>query len=186
MTSNTTTTTNNFAPLTNKSGKVTATAEKRAILLNGLDSRGVLSIALNGKGAMAKQAQMSIAADSLDSLLNSDVALSGEKIAALRAFLIGAYGEASFNRETMKGLLGMVTYLDAVRLMLDHRFIIAETVKAQDNAVKALQALNEQMGQLQNLIVLRDEAIALTRAIVAEAAPVAEAVKKGKRKPATV
>jgi hypothetical protein len=168
-----------FVPSMNKAGKITATAEKRAVLLNGLDNRGILSVALNGKGAMARQAANAISADSLESLLSSEVALSGDQIASLRAFLVGQYGEGGFNRATMRGLGGMVTYLEGVTLLLNHRFMVSETAKGQENAIKAIDGVRVMLNQLSALIVLRDNAILASQAsIVANVAPevVAEVV----------
>ena len=169
----------NFSPMLNKSGKVTATAEKRAALLNGLDQSGITSIALHGKGAMAKQAAMALGGESLESLLCSPEQLTGAQIATLRAHLVGAWGEASFNRATMKGLGGMVEFLDTVRLMLVHQVAVAETVKAQDNAMKRLGLCDAQIAQVQALVVLRDAAIAVANVVtvpeVTSEAPASEA-----------
>ena len=163
--------TGNFLPTLNKAGKVTATAEKRAVLLNGLDQSGIVSLALHGKGAMAKQAAMTLGGDSLESLLNSSEALTGAQIATLRAHLVGAWGEASFNRASMKGLSGMVSFLETVRLVLVHRVAVAETVKAQDNAMTRLTLCDAQIVQVQNLIALRDAAIAAAAASNVVAVP---------------
>ncbi len=160
-----------FLPTTNKAGKVTATAEKRAALLNGLDQAGILSLALHGKGAMAKQASAAVGGESLASLLASSEALTGAQIATLRAHLVGAWGEASFNRASMRGLSGMVDFLDNVRLVLAHRVNGAETVTAQDNAMKRLALLDKQIEQVQALVALRDAAIFAAQGAV-ESAPV--------------
>lgn len=160
-----------FLPMTNKAGKVTATAEKRAVLLNGLDQQGITSIALHGKGAMAKQAAMALGGETLESLLCSETALTGAQIATLRAHLVGAWGEASFNRASMKGLGGMVEFLDTVRLVLVHRVAVAETVKAQDSAMKRLELCDSQIEQVQALVALRDAAIFAAQGAV-ESAPV--------------
>ena len=159
--------TGNFLPTLNKAGKVTATSEKRSILLNGLDQSGIVSLALHGKGAMAKQAAMALGGDSLESLLCSESALTGAQIATLRAHLVGAWGEASFNRASMKGLSGMVAFMETVRLVLVHRVAVAETVKAQDNAMKRLELCDAQVVQVQALIALRDAAIAAASNVVA-------------------
>ncbi len=164
---------NSFLPLANKAGKITATAEKRAALLNGLDQSGITSLALHGKGAMAKQAAMALGGETLESLLCSTQALSGAQIGTLRAHLVGAWGEASFNRASMKGLSGMHAYLETVRLALVHRVATAETVKAQDSAMKRLGLCDAQTLQVQALIVLRDNAMVNVPAI--DSAPTADA-----------
>lgn len=150
-----------FLPQTGKTGKVTASSEKRAELLNALDNRGVLAVALNGTGAMAKQAQKAMGADTLESLLSSPVALSGAEINTLRAFLIGKYGEALYSRSTMangdklKGLDGLAVYMRVVAKSLDLRFDVAETVKAQDSARTAINTVAQIMIDLDQLIILR-------------------------------
>lgn len=149
-----------FLPALNKAGKVTATAEKRASLLNALDQQGITSIAIHGKGAIAKQAAMALGGETLESLLSSETALTGAQIATLRAHLVGAWGEASFNRASMKGLSGMVSFMETVRLVLVHRVAVAETVKAQDSAMKRIELCDKQIAQAQALVVLRDAAIA--------------------------
>lgn len=167
----TSTTTANFTPLLNKTGKVTATAEKRVNLLNALDQQGVMSIAVHGKGAIAKQAAVALGGETLESLLCSEIALTGAQIATLRAHLVGAWGEASFNRASMKGLSGMVAYLETVRLVLVHRVAVAETVKAQDNAMKRLELCDKQTAQVQALIILRNEAMSVVTVPAVETAP---------------
>ena len=49
-----------FLPSLNKAGKVTVTAEKRAALLNALDSKGIQALAVNGKGSMQKHAAQAL------------------------------------------------------------------------------------------------------------------------------
>lgn len=165
------TTIGSFLPMLNKSGKVTATSEKRAALLNGLDQQGITSIAMHGKGAMAKQAAAALGGESLESLLCSEVALSGAQIATLRAHLVGAWGEGNFNRATMKGLTGMVTFLETVRLSLVHRVSVAETVKAQDSAMKRIELCDKQAAQVQALVTLRNEAMSIVTVPAVETAP---------------
>lgn len=156
-----------FLPMLSKSGKVTATAEKRAALLNGLDEKGLTSIAVHGKGPIAKQAATALGGETLESLLSSETALTGAQIATLRAHLVGAWGEASFNRASMKGLSGMVSFMETVRLVLVHRAAVAETVKAQDNAMARLELCDKQAAQVQTLVALRDAAIAASANVVA-------------------
>ncbi len=158
-----------FLPSLNKAGKVTATAEKRASLLNALDQQGLMSIAIHGKGPMAKQAATALEGETLESLLSSEIVLTGAQIATLRAHLVGAWGEASFNRASMKGLSGMVSFLETVRLVLVHRASVAETVKAQDNAMARLELCDKQTAQVQALIILRDAAIASANVVAVPA-----------------
>ena len=159
-----------FLPSLNKAGKVTTTAEKRAILLNSLDAKGVQAIAVNGKGRMAKDAAASLHLDSLPSLLASETPLSGGQIATLRAMLIGAYGESIFNRETHKGLTGLVEYLALVAKKFELDQAVAETATAQGRIIKKLVTVRAEAAAVQRLIELRDNAIA-SAAIAADTAP---------------
>lgn len=149
-----------FLPSLNKAGKVTATAEKRAVLLNALDSKGVQALAINGRGAMAKAAAATLQVDTLDGLLSSQSPLSGGQIATLRAMLIGAYGEALFNRETHKGLGGLVEYLHLVAKKLELVQATAETATAQQRIIKRLSTVRAETASVQRLIELRNAAIA--------------------------
>lgn len=172
-----------FLPALNKAGKVTATAEKRAVLLNALDSKGIQAMAVNGKGAMAKAAAASLQVDSLESLLGSQGPLSGGQIATLRAMLIGAYGESLFNRETHKGLSGIIEYLGLVSKKLELDSAIAETATAQQRVLKKLMTVRAETASVQRLVELRDNAIAAAAApAAAPAAGVSLAKAKAKAK----
>ena len=159
-----------FLPTLNKQGKVTATAQKRAGLLNALDSRGIQAMAINGKGAMAKSAAASLQVDSLESLLGSQNPLTGGQIATLRAMVIGAYGESLYNRETHKGLNGLVEYLTLVTKKLEVDSATAETATAQGRILKKLATVRAEVSSVQRLIELRDAAIAATPAVPAASA----------------
>ena len=158
-----------FLPALNKAGKITATAEKRAALMNELDARGVQSLALNGKGAMRALAAGAIGADSLESLISSESPLSGEQIASLRAFLVSLHGEGQFNCANMRGLNGMASYLASVRLLAVARFDRAETPKAQKSALARIDTIDGQSAEVQRLIALRDAAITAANAAKTEA-----------------
>ena len=170
-----------FIPALNKSGKVTATAEKRAVLLNALDTKGIQAMAVNGRGAMAKAAAASLGVDSLESLLGSQSPLTGGQIATLRAMLIGAYGESMYNRETHKGLGGLVEYLALVVKKFELDSATAETATAQQRILKKLAGVRAETASVQRLIELRDAAIALSAAApAAPAAPAKPAKAKAK------
>ena len=130
-----------FLPSLNKSGKVTSTAEKRSVLLNALDSKGIQALAVNGKGQMQKQAAQALAVDSLATLLASENPLSGGQIASLRAFIVGSYGESLFNRETHKGLSGLVEYLSLVNKKLELDCAVAETATDEERATDRRMSL---------------------------------------------
>ena len=159
-----------FIPALNKGGKVTATAEKRAVLLNALDTKGIQAMAVNGRGAMAKAAAASLQVDSLETLLGSQSPLTGGQIATLRAMLIGAYGENLFNREHHKGLNGLVEYLGLIAKKCELDSAVAETATAQGRVLKRLASVRAEMASVQRLIELRDAAISLNAAPAAPAA----------------
>ena len=153
-----------FLPSLNKAGKVTSTAQKRVVLLNALDSKGIQAMAINGRGAMAKAAAASLGVDSLESLLGSQNPLTGGQIATLRAMLIGAYGESLFNRETHKGLSGLVEFLSLVSKKLEVDSAVAETATQQQRIIKKLMTVRAESASVQKLIDLRDAAIAAAAA----------------------
>ena len=166
-----------FLPSLNKAGKITTTAEKRAVLLNALDSKGIQALAVNGRGQMQKQAAQALAVDSLATLLASENPLSGGQIATLRAMLIGAYGEALYNRETHKGLSGLVEYLGLVAKKFELESAIAETATAQSRVLKKLATVRSETAAVQRLVELRDTAIAGS-AIAAPTTATKKATKK--------
>ena len=170
-----------FLPSLNKAGKVTITAEKRAVLLNALDQKGIQALAVNGKGSLAKSAAQALGVDSLESLLASDKPLSGGQIATIRAMLIGAYGESLFNRETHKGLSGLVEYLSLVSKKLEVDSAVAETATQQQRIIKRLSMVRAETANVQRLIDLRDNAIA-TAAFASIGAPAPAPAAKGKAK----
>ena len=164
-----------FVASLNKAGKVTSTAEKRAVLLNALDSKGIQALAINGKGSMAKSAAAALQVDSMESLLASQSPLSGGQIATLRAMMIGAYGEALFNRETHKGLSGLVEYLSLVSKKLEVDSAVAETATAQQRVLKKLMTVRAETASIQRLVELRDAAITAAAPAAAVTAPKAKA-----------
>ena len=141
-----------FLPSLNKAGKVTSTSEKRAVLLNGLDSKGIQALAVNGRGQMQKQAAQALAVDSLATLLASENPLSGGQIATLRAMLIGAYGEALFNRQIHKGLSGLIEYLGLVIRKLEIDQATAETATVQSRILKKLATVRAECANVERLI----------------------------------
>ena len=152
-----------FLPSLNKAGKVTATSEKRSILLNALDTKGIQALAVNGRGQMQKQAAQALAIDSLATLLASENPLSGGQIASLRAFIVGSYGESLFNRETHKGLSGLVEYLSLVIKKLELDSAVAETATAQSRVLKKLATVRAECANVERLITIRDAAIAASK-----------------------
>ena len=150
-----------FLPSLNKAGKITSTAEKRAVLLNALDIKGIQALAVNGKGQMQKQAAQALSVDSLATLLASENPLSGGQIASLRAMIVGTYGESLFNRESHKGLSGLVEYLAMVAKKFELDLAVAETATAQSRILKKLATVRSETAAIQRLVELRDVAIAI-------------------------
>ena len=158
-----------FLPSLNKQGKVTATAQKRAVLLNALDKKGIQALAINGKGKLAKDAAASLQVDSLASLLASPKDLTGGQIATLRAMIIASYGESLFNRESHKGLGGLVDYLALVAKKLEVDVAVAETATTQQRIISKLATVRAETAAIQRLLDLRDMAIAASGAIATTA-----------------
>ena len=154
-----------FVASLNKAGKVTTTAEKRAVLLNALDSKGIQALAINGKGSLAKSAAQSLGVDSLETLLASESPLTGGQIAALRAFIIGSYGEGLFNRENHRGLSGLTEYLSLVIKKLELDSAVAETATAQSRVLKKLATVRSECASVERLVTLRDAAIAASKTL---------------------
>ena len=154
-----------FLPSLNKAGKVTVTAEKRAVLLNALDSKGIQALAINGKGQLQKSAAQSLGVDSLATLLASESPLAGGQIATLRAMIVGCYGESLFNRETHKGLSGLVEYLNLVIKKLELDSAVAETATSQARVLKKLATVRSECASVERLVALRDAAIAATKTL---------------------
>ena len=160
-----------FLPTLNKSGKVTATAEKRSILLNALDTKGIQALAVNGRGQLQKSAAQALGVDSLQNLLASESTLTGGQIASLRAFIVGTYGESLFNRETHKGLSGLVEYLSLVIKKLELDSAVAETATAQSRVLKKLATVRAECANVERLITIRDAAIASAAIVDTTTAP---------------
>ena len=149
-----------FIASLNKAGKVTTTAEKRVVLLNALDAKGIQALAVNGRGQMQKSAAQALGVDSLATLLASESPLTGGQIATLRAMIVGCYGESLFNRETHKGLGGLTEYLSLVIKKLELDSAVAETATAQSRILKKLATVRSECASVERLVALRDAAIA--------------------------
>ena len=167
-----------FLPSLNKAGKVTTTAEKRATLLNALDNKGIQALAVNGRGQMQKSAAQALGVDSLATLLASENPLSGGQIATLRALIIGTYGESLFNRETHKGLSGLIEYLNLIIKKLELDSAVAETATAQSRVLKKLATVRAECASVERLVTLRDAASAASAIATPTTAPKATTAPK--------
>lgn len=153
-----------FLPALNKSGKVTATAEKVAATLNSMSAAALVGAALTGKGQIGKLAAQSLkgGAVTLEALLAAEQ-LDGGQWGDLFALLRAEYGVADYNRATMRGRAGVLAYMGAVRVSLVQRFDRAETAKAQDRAYKAIEAFDVHAAQVQRLAVAAEQAAQAAR-----------------------
>ena len=142
-----------FFPAIGKNGKVSATAEKIAMTLNSVNRDGLTALARDGKGTIGAQARAVIlgGAFGLPQLRVAE-ALSRDQWGNALALLVGEYGPQSFNRSTMRGRAGCALYLQAVERAALVRFDGAETVVAQDRAMKAVDAVRADLAHIQRLV----------------------------------
>lgn len=158
------------APL-NKSGKITATGEKNALILNHASSRAVMGVALTGKGTIATMARAHLKnqADTLDQLLAVE-SLDGSRWGDLLALLVAEYGTSAFSRLTMRGKVGCSTYLSAVRAAAEASYLAAETVKRQDAALATLAQIDAATTQVDRLLAVSQAEIDTITASMAQEA----------------
>lgn len=146
MTAITTTTTivnsiGGFTPTENKAGKVSANAEKIALVLNAVNADGLTALARDGKGVIGTRARMAILGNAFGlPQLRIAAELDGGQWGNALSLLVGEYGPAYLNRATMKGKSGCVAYMAHVVATLRVKVDSCETVKAQDRAIAALNA----------------------------------------------
>lgn len=172
-----------FTATANKAGKVTASAEKRAALLNSLGhGEDILAIALNAKGgALKREAAAAVGAQTLESLLASPTRLTGRQGNTLKGFLVAEYGEARYNRACAPGALeAMAHYLTTVRHELLAAYGSAETAKRQAALADKIELLEFRQKQLAALQALEDADRAAQAQAVADALTAAVAAAEGK------
>ena len=195
----TTTTTDNaptFLPTIGKTGKVSATSEKVALVLNTVNKDGLTALARDAKGAIGAQARKAVLGSAFG-LPQVRVAsrLERDQWGNALSLLVGEYGPQYLNRATMRGRDGTVAYLQAVERAALVRFDAAETVAQQERAMKAVQAIRADLDIMVKLVSVAEAEIMAQRSIVAPvaevAAPVAEvsapvATKPSKAKNRTI
>ena len=167
--SNTIATTSTFLALANKKGKVSATSEKVAHALNSMSQAGLQSAAVYGKGSIKEQAIKSLLpqARNVESMLQD----SRPDFGAILAQLIAEHGVADYNRATMRGRAGVGLFIAALQTSANVRFNRAETAKAQDGAIKIIQALESLAVAFENAQRVYDAArMAVEQAKALEAA----------------
>ena len=186
----TTTTTDNaptFLPMIGKTGKVSATSEKVALVLNTVNKDGLTALARDAKGAIGAQARKAVLGSAFG-LPQIRVAsrLERDQWGNALSLLVGEYGPQYLNRATMRGRDGTVAYLQAVERAALVRFDAAETAVQQERAMKAVQVVRADLDVMVNLVAVAENEIMAQRSIVAPvaevAAPVAEVAKPGKAK----
>ena len=153
MTTTITTAAPKFFPSIGKNGKVSATAEKTALILNSVDKDGLTALARDGKGTIGAQARAVIlgGAFGLPQLRVAEK-LDRDQWGNALALLVGEYGPQAFNRSTMRGRAGCSLYLHAVERAALVRFDGAETVIAQKRAMDAVDAVRADLAHIDRLI----------------------------------
>lgn len=176
---NTTTTTTTtaaapaFLPMIGKTGKVSATSEKVALVLNNVNREGLTALARDGKGAIGAQARKAVLGSAFG-LPQVRVAprLERDQWGNALSLLVGEYGPQYLNRTTMRGRSGTVVYLQAVERAALVRFDGAETPAQQDRAMKAVNAIRADLDVMVNLVAVAENEIMAQRSIAAPAAEV--------------
>ena len=176
-----------FLPMVGKTGKVSATSEKVALVLNNVNKDGLTALARDGKGAIGAQARKAVLGSAFG-LPQIRVAsrLERDQWGNALSLLVGEYGPQYLNRATMRGRDGTVAYLQAVERAALVRFDGAETPVQQERAMKAVSAIRADLDVMVNLVGVAEAEIMAQRSIVAPVAevvaPVAEVAKPGKAK----
>lgn len=161
-----------FLPTIGKTGKVSATSEKVALVLNNVNKDGLTALARDAKGAIGAQARKAVLGSAFG-LPQMRVAsrLERDQWGNALSLLVGEYGPQHLNRATMRGRDGTLAYLKAVERAALVRFDGAETAAQQEKAMKAVQAIRADLDVMVNLVGVAEAEIMAQRAIVA---PVAE------------
>jgi hypothetical protein len=176
MTATTTTTTASapaFLPMVGKTGRVSATSEKVALVLNNVNKDGLTALARDGKGAIGAQARKAVLGSAFG-LPQIRVAsrLERDQWGNALSLLVGEYGPQYLNRTTMRGRHGTIAYLQAVERAALVRFDGAETVAQQERAMKAVQAIRADLDVMVNLVETAENEIMAQRAVTAPVADV--------------
>lgn len=172
--------------IVSKKGKISASAQKAADILQGSSASTLLAVALS-KGSLSATAQAAV--KSLAPTLGE--VLTGSNVAnwgALLTMLVNQYGMADYNRATMKGRAGTLAY---IQLAIDAAYVAvkrAETEKQLEKANNLVTELTFTASQVNRLNDAHEKArmlaehdaamleTGLQTAPVAETAPVAAQV----------
>ena len=174
-----------FLPMIGKTGKVSATSEKVALVLNTVNKDGLTALARDGKGAIGAQARKAVLGSAFGlPQIRVATRLERDQWGNALSLLVGEYGPQYLNRATMRGRDGTVAYLQAVERAALVRFDGAETPAQQDRAMKAVNAIRGDLDVMVNLVAVAEAEIMAQRAIVAPVAEVAAPVAEVTAKPA--
>ena len=166
-----------FLPMIGKTGKVSATSEKVALVLNNVNRDGLTALARDAKGAIGAQARKAVLGSAFGlPQIRVATRLERDQWGNALSLLVGEYGPQYLNRATMRGRDGTVAYLKAVERAALVRFDAAETAVQQERAMKAVQAIRADLDVMVNLVAVAENEIMAQRAIVAPVAEVAEVV----------
>ena len=174
----TTTTAPTFLPTIGKTGKVSATSEKVALVLNTVNKDGLTALARDAKGAIGAQARKAVLGSAFGlPQIRVATRLERDQWGNALSLLVGEYGPQYLNRTTMRGRDGTVAYLQAVERAALVRFDGAETPAQQERAVKAVNAIRADLDIMVNLVGVAENEIMAQRAIVAPVAAAAAAAE---------
>ena len=167
-----------FLPMVGKTGKVSATSEKVALVLNTVNKDGLTALARDAKGAIGAQARKAVLGSAFGlPQIRVATRLERDQWGNALSLLVGEYGPQYLNRTTMRGRDGTVAYLQAVERAALVRFDGAETPAQQERAVKAVNAIRADLDIMVNLVGVAENEIMAQRAIVAPVAAAAAAAE---------
>lgn len=134
-----------FQPLPGKTGKVSRTAEKISGALNALSRAALLGVALTGKGPMQKRAAEVFRAEAvtLGDYLQAaadGVTIDGSRWGEFRALIAATLGAGHLT--AARGRDGCAELCRVARLTAERRYLMAETVKQQDSALKTIDTID--------------------------------------------
>ena len=140
-----------FLPMIGKTGKVSATSEKVALVLNNVNKDGLTALARDGKGAIGAQARKAVLGSAFGlPQIRVATRLERDQWGNALSLLVGEYGPQYLNRATMRGRDGTVAYLQAVERAALVRFDGAETPVQQERAMQAVNAVRTDIDVIQN------------------------------------
>ncbi len=164
--------TGSFVATEGKNGKISATSEKIALILNSADASGLTALARDGKGKVGTLAREAVLGNAFGlPQVRAAQELDGSQWGNTLALLVGEYGPAYLNRATMRGKAGCVAYMAHVVATLRVKVDSCETVKAQDRAIAALNLAVADYDHISRLFQISENARIAAQSIESEAAP---------------